>query len=93
MFDLTYSSESVFFRGANRSSSLYPQPISQESYGIYIWRKLIRAENGCIKTCRHGAPFVLPEMALKVARPEQTGTARGEEDSTTAACSAAHVDH
>jgi hypothetical protein len=90
MFDLTYSSEPVVFRGANRSPSLCPQPISHHSYDIFTWRTLVRVSHGRTEIRRHRAPFVLPEMALKVARPEQTGTARGEEDGTTAACSAAH---
>ena len=55
MFDLTYSSEPVFFRRASRSSPLFPQLISQESYGICIWRKLIRAKNGCTETPQHRA--------------------------------------
>ena len=62
MFDLTYSSEPVFFRRASRSSPLFPQLISQESYGICIWRKLIRAKNGCTETPQHRALLVLPEM-------------------------------
>jgi hypothetical protein len=65
MFDLTYSSEPVFFRGANRSSSLFPQFVSQESYGICIWRKLIRAKNGCTKSPHHRALLVLPETTWK----------------------------
>jgi hypothetical protein len=86
MFDLAYGCEPVFFRGATRSSSLRPQLICQNSYDILTWRKLVRVSHGCTETRRHKAPFVLPEMALKVARPEQTVAARGEEDSTTAAC-------
>jgi hypothetical protein len=65
MFDLTYSFEPVFFRRTNRSSSLCPQLISQESYGICIWRKLIRAKNGWAKTPHHGALLVLPETTWK----------------------------
>lgn len=72
MFDLTYSSEPVVFRGANRSPSLCPQPISHDSYDIFSWRTLVRVSHGCTEIRRHRAPFVLPEMALKVARPEQT---------------------
>jgi hypothetical protein len=65
-----------------------PQPISHDSYDIFTWRTLVRVSHGCTEIRRHRAPFVLPGMALKVARPEQMGTARGEEDGTTAACSA-----
>jgi hypothetical protein len=90
MSDLTYSSEPVAFRGANRSPFLCPQPRSHDSYDIFTWRTLVRVSHGCTEIRRHRAPFVLPEMALKVARPEQMGTARGEEDGTTAACSAEH---
>jgi hypothetical protein len=90
MLHLTYGCEPVVFRGANRSPSLCPQAISHDSYDIFAWRKLVRVSRGCAEIRRHRMPFMLPEMALKVARPEQTGTARGEEDGTTVACSAAH---
>jgi hypothetical protein len=90
MFHLAYGCEPVFFRGANRSPSLCPQPISHDSYAIFAWRKLVGVSHGCTEIRRHRAPFVLSEMALKVARPKQTGTASGEEDGTTAACFAAH---
>ena len=67
MFDLTYSCEPVFFGRVNRSPSLCPQPISQDSYGICIWRKLVR-DGTAIR--RHRAPLVLADY-LEVTRPEQ----------------------
>ena len=63
MFNLTYSAEPVFFRGANRAPSLYPQPISHDCYGIYGWRKLVC--NGCSEVRNHRAPFVLLETSWK----------------------------
>jgi hypothetical protein len=88
MFDLTYSSEPFFFRRANRSSSLCPQPIGQASYGICIWRKLIRPKNGCTKTDHDRALLVLPETTWQWL-VRSNGTARGEEDGTNAACCSA----
>jgi hypothetical protein len=88
MFDLTYTSEPVFLGRANRSPSLCPQPISQDSYGICTRRKPVR--DGCTEIRHHKAPLVLADY-LEVARPEQTGTARGEEEGPTAAGSAAHL--
>jgi hypothetical protein len=88
MFDLTYSCEPVFFGRVNRSPSLCPQPISQDSYGICTWRKPVR--DGCTEIRRHRASLALADY-LEVARPEQAGAARGEEEGPTAAGSAAHL--
>jgi hypothetical protein len=88
MFDLTYSCEPVFFGRVNRSPSLCPQPISQDSYGICTWRKLVC--DGCTELRSHKASLVLADH-LEVARPEQAGTARGEEEGPAAAGAAAHV--
>jgi hypothetical protein len=61
MFDLTYSSEPVLFRGANRSRSLYPELVSQLSYGNVSWGKLVSVGRGCTETRRHRACLMLPE--------------------------------
>ena len=89
MFDLTYSCEPVFFGRANRSPSLCPQPISQDSYGICVRRKLVR--DGCTEIRRHNAPLVLADC-LEVTRPEQRVRQRRGRG-LIAALSAAHFGH
>jgi hypothetical protein len=85
MFDLTYSREPVFFRGASRASSLCPQPVGHNSDGISSWRKLVC--NGCSDIRRHKSAPVLPETDWKWLvqsdrvrlEARETGQLNGEE--------------